>query len=147
MKTYFNCLLLIMSLFLAGCATPLQVKLAAARHLNPDATNHSLPVQVRIYQLRDNNDFRQATFTELWQNDREALGSSLLSRREISLAPGAKTQLNLMRNPEATYIGAIAIFRKPQAGHWRGYKRIGRSMPLTHTQMQISLIGNRLRMH
>lgn len=137
-------LLLLGALLVAGCTTPLQVTLSAGKHLNPDVANRSLPVQVVIYQLRDDQAFRQATFTELWQNDKEVLRESLLSRRELSIAPGSKTHITLNHNKEATYIGAIAIFRHPQNGHWRGYKRIGRGVPLTKKQIQINLQGTRL---
>lgn len=140
-------IILLAAILLTGCTTPLQIKLTANKHLNLDAANHSLPVQVIVYQLRDEEEFQEATFTELWQNDREVLDGSLLNRREVNIAPGAKKTVNIDRNKETNYIGIIAIFRNPQSGHWRAIKKIGRGVPLTKKEIQVELQNNRVRIH
>jgi type VI secretion system protein VasD len=139
--------LIFYTVLLAGCSgAPLHVKLNSTSYLNPDEQNRSLPVEIVIYQLRDDQEFKQATFQELWQRDRETLGSSMLSRREMNVPPRSRTKISLRRNKEAVYIGAIAIFRNPRSGHWRDIKKLGRELPLVSKTINIVVSGNRLRM-
>ena len=54
----------------------------------------SLPVRLRIYQLSDLNQFKEATFRELWKMDQKILGDSLVSMKELTVTPGLKNKLN-----------------------------------------------------
>ncbi len=127
---------------LSGCASPsLIIKFNANHTLNPDITNQSLPVEVVIYQLRDTQTFTQATFDELWHGDKAILGSSLLSRDEVNVIPGGKMQIVIKRDNDATYIGVMAIFRNPEAGHWRLIKKLGHKTPMLNAKIDVDLIG------
>ncbi|QLH41621.1 MAG: type VI secretion system lipoprotein TssJ [Coxiellaceae bacterium] len=135
--------LFIFTLVLAGCSAPtLQVKLNSAKQLNPDPQNRSLPVMVVIYQLRDDQSFKQATFQELWQHDREALAGSILSRREVTIPPNSHLNVKMTRNKEAAYVGVLAVYRHPSGGKWRAVKRIGRH--IGGSTVTVSLKGNRV---
>lgn len=132
-------------LLLSSCSTPLLIKVNASSHLNPDEQDRSLPVELVIYQLEDDQVFRQATFQELWQGDSTTLGTAMLSRREVNIPPSTKTKIKLDRQEEATYIGVLAIFRNPENGSWRAIKKIGKGVPLTAKHLQLNLQGNHVR--
>lgn len=133
---------------LAGCSTaPLHVQFKSAHFINPNVNNHSLPVEVVVYELRDDEAFRQATFEELWKDDRHVLGDSLLDRREINLIPGTQHKMSLSLNSQTTYIGAIAIFRQPYGGHWRAIKRLGHGFPFIGHHIRILVKGNRISLN
>lgn len=139
-------LLIFITIGMTACSTPIKIKLNAAEYLNRDDDHHSLPAEVVIYQLRDDQVFRQANFQELWQDDQNTLGNSLLERREINIAPGDKTKITLSRNKEMSFIGIIAIFREPENGQWRVIKKIGKGVPLTDKNITVFLKGNHLEM-
>lgn len=140
MKYLVEFLLIGLIVMLAGCgAAPLHVKINSASQLNPDEQNHSLPVQVVIYQLRDPQVFEQATFEELWQNDAALLGSSMMSRQVIDIAPHTQNKITIDREKEAAYIGVIAIFRNPENGHWRAIKKIGKKVPLVRQTITVNI--------
>lgn len=148
MRNIFYVLFLALLVFgLAACATPLRLKVNAAAALNPDAQGRSLPVRLVVYQLRDDQVFKQATFQELWQNDKVTLNSSLLDRREISVAPNAHTTLDMSREKQAAYLGVIAIFRTPQDGHWRTITKLGKGMPMMHKSYTVTLKGSQVHIH
>jgi len=129
--------------FLAGCTTttwPLRIN--SSVQLNVDQRNHSLPVQLVIYQLRDDQAFKQATFQQLWQNDREVLGNSLLSRQQISVTPHAHTKLTVTLKKATSYIGVVAIFRKPTGGLWRASKKIGSHWSIIRKAITVTLNKN-----
>ena len=89
--------------------------------LNQDDTGGSLPVLVRVYQLRAKEKFQQATFKTLWKSDKEALEGDLLERKEITIQPGAETELDVDLEVKrgAAYIGVMALFRQPNAEGWK----------------------------
>lgn len=140
---YKHILLLVNFILLTSCTTPLKIKIEAERNLNPDEYRHSLPVEIIIYQLNDDQLFKQADFQQLWQADRNTLGDSLLSRHEINVAPHSTHSITL-KNNNAIYIAAIAIFRNPIAGHWRAIKNIGKGIPLSAKHITIYLRGNHI---
>lgn len=113
-------------LLLTGCAsistTPVHLKLTAAKKLNPDIKLSSLPVRLKIYQLSDAVPFQEATFRELWKSDVATLGSSLLDKRELTLAPGEKQLLKMPRHSQAEFIAVVGIFRKHQNLDWKVVK-------------------------
>jgi type VI secretion system protein VasD len=138
----------ILFLLLSGCSSaPLHVQFKSTHYINPDVNNHALPVEIIVYELRDDQAFRQATFEELWKDDRNVLGDSILDRREINLAPGAQRKITLSLHQQTAYIGAIAIFRQPSGGHWRAVKRLGHGLPLLGHHITIVVKGDRINLY
>jgi type VI secretion system protein VasD len=107
-----------------GCSSDTKkwrVVLMPTNTLNQDDTGGSLPVLVRVYQLRAKEKFQQATFKTLWKSDKEALEGDLLERKEVTIHPGKETELELDLEVKrgATFIGVMAIFRQPNAEGWK----------------------------
>jgi type VI secretion system protein VasD len=121
MKIVIKILILIFFIFLLiGCSPePINVAINPAYQLNADQQSESLPVEVRLYQLRDKDAFLQATFRELWQQDTATLGNSLLDKRTLMVSPGVRTERSLTRNKDCQYLGVMAVFRRPWSSDWR----------------------------
>ena len=106
----------LLSLVLGGCGqSPLSVRAVSPVNVNVDG--ESLPVQVRIYALRDDSRFRSALFSDLWTKDREVLGDDRLQDFKVAnVAPrgptGAPDEINLGELPKETrFIGIMALYR------------------------------------
>ncbi len=87
-------------------------------HINPTDAGEPRPVQVRLYQLKNDVGFRNATFDEVWKADEEKLAEDLLDRQEFPVYPNARMEVDFERNPEAQYIVAAALFRTPRGKQW-----------------------------
>lgn len=113
-------------LFLTACANSgVRLQLRAAASLNPDPLGVSYPVVLRIYQLNSPATFTQATFKQLWQHDKQLLGTDLLKREEILLTPKSQRVLTVTPEGACQYIGVMGLFQ--QAGsQWRGVARVRR---------------------
>lgn len=95
------------------------LQLEGSDRMNTDAEGRSLPTIIRVYQLKDIHALELATFEDLWQRQEETLGDSLLGVDELTLYPGQRMARKLKRNPEASYVVAAGIFRRPAGSTWR----------------------------
>jgi len=109
-------------LLLAGCGKePARVHIAmsAAPDINPDPSGQALSVVVRIYQLKDAGRFETADYFAIWKSDKETLSDDYLERQERVLQPGDDKTFQIRANPEAAYLGIVALFRTPTGDTWR----------------------------
>lgn len=97
------------------------VKLHASEVLNVDAAGRPLAVIAKIYKLKQNTAFSQATYDTFLnpQKEKVTLGSDLLEVREISLIPGQRYEVTEKVSYEAGYIGVVALFRNPAPARWK----------------------------
>lgn len=95
--------------------------LAAAPNLNAAKDNHPLAVVVRLYALKDPTSFQQASFDAFTDPAKEkgALGTDLLSVREVTLIPGQRYQMVEKVSREAQAFGIVALFRDPAMRRWK----------------------------
>jgi type VI secretion system protein VasD len=125
-------------LLLGGCAKSVQVRLVTAAQVNPGIRATALPVVVKLYQLSDDDLFRQASFRELWQQDKVVLGNTLLATKSVTLLPDNQKDLRIARHPQAQYFAAVALFRQPDGQQWRVIQ------PITG-RVQLALVDNQLQ--
>lgn len=115
-----GCLLLVLSL--AGCvsvnvqeeAPPAGViTLAVSAHplTNMDLSGRPSPTVIRIYQLRKEVDFKEASFFDLYDQDKVLLSADLLSREELVIAPGSFSTQSFSVNPDAHFVAVMAAFQ------------------------------------
>jgi type VI secretion system protein VasD len=95
-----------------------EVKLTATDRVNPSEDGEGRPVQVRIYLLESDARLRNATFEEVWQDDKKALETDLKSVTEYTLFPGKSQSATLKLNPDAHFLAVVALFREPQGKDW-----------------------------
>lgn len=140
MKFINNFLLVIFVILLTSCSSsPVNVNFKSSNYLNPDQQQKSLPVVVRLFQLNTAAAFMRANFWELWQQPQQALGSSLLAQKSITIAPGINHQITLQRKKTAKYLGVMAVFRKPVGGQWRTIVQLGHSEILSSINVTVVL--------
>ena len=86
-----------------------------------DNCNESNAIVVKIYQLKNADKFRNASFESLISNPEEVLGDDLIpdSKYEKTLIPGEFFQVNEYEiKPEAVYIGIVGDFHSPAKDSW-----------------------------
>lgn len=114
------------ALALGGCAAAPPPKPAAARavlsaapNVNPDEAGRPSPIVVRVYELKQSDDFNNAGYFALMDHEQATLGSSLVHREEYELSPGETRTLSLEIPPEAQYIAVIAGYREIMSARWK----------------------------
>ena len=113
-KRFFLLLSLSLTALTACSTSTLKITVQA-----DDTVNHSLPVLIRIYTLKNTQKFNEATFRELWHNDKSILGNSLVSQQSFSIAPGATHIITLFKKSNTRFIGVVGLFCHPYNRHWR----------------------------
>ena len=96
------------------------IHLAIASHaeLNRDDHGVSLPVAIRVYQMKTPDAFWDADYVQLL-DDPDALKPHALRHIDITLTPGRTTVLDQPVTPGAQYVAIAAFFRHPSPNHWK----------------------------
>jgi type VI secretion system protein VasD len=110
----------------AACATPepLRVTLTASERLNPDDKGAALATVVRLYQLKGLEKLKLASFDDLLDHDKDVLGEDLAVVQELTINPGDRAAPAVVRNPDAVYFVAVALFRRPTELAWRAISKL-----------------------
>lgn len=93
----------------------------ASDALNVDDNGQSLALVVRMYKLKSPDAFLQAppdTFGDAGK-EKTTLSEDLIAARELQLVPGQRWEATDKVTREARFIGIVALYRNPLAGHWR----------------------------
>jgi type VI secretion system VasD/TssJ family lipoprotein len=69
------------------------------------------------------------SFDDLLDHDKDALGEDFLSVQEVTVNPGERLDPRVTRNPEAGYLLAVALFRRPAGTTWKVAKKLGAPDP------------------
>lgn len=101
--------------------TDLSLRIFAGEQLNTTSDGKSLSLVMKIYVLRSPERLTMLTYPEISTPDseKEALGDSLISVREITVIPGKSYDLQLKVPGEANTIGIVGMFRAPFAYRWK----------------------------
>lgn len=120
--------LLLLVLLTAACGstkppppTRITTTLSASEQINPNALSQPSPVVVRVYELKNLDQFTAADFFTLYDSDQQALAQSLVARRELSVKPGetVKIEGNASGSEATKFVGVFAAYREGQASTWR----------------------------
>jgi type VI secretion system VasD/TssJ family lipoprotein len=112
----------VVALALAGCGGPLILRFEGSDIVNPNRRLNppeNLPVDVRVFLLKDNGTFEKANFEELWKDKYKAvLGADLVGEpRSITINAKDKKTLNLGEIPkEVRFIGLMAMYQEKAEG-------------------------------
>ncbi|SDG19562.1 type VI secretion system lipoprotein TssJ [Paraburkholderia phenazinium] len=85
--------------------------------LNQDARDASLPVVLRIYQLKDDKPFATATYAQLLSGT-DALKAATVWSRDVTLGPGQTLKISEPIGDEANFVGVAAFFRDTANAEW-----------------------------
>ena len=107
------------------CKEPdLKVTVRGSDRMNMDEGGRSLAVVVRVYQLKTLKTIEDADFDQMWQHDKETLADDLISVEELTIDPKDKKTITVKRVPDARYLVAVGLFRKPDGIAWRASRSI-----------------------
>ncbi len=104
---------------MGGCGAPSPLAVRAVMPVNLNAEGESLPVRLRLYELKDRSRFMAAAFNDLWLDDRKALGPDRLADpRQVVVQPGRAgdepRRYDLISVAEGTrFIGVMALYPRP----------------------------------
>jgi type VI secretion system VasD/TssJ family lipoprotein len=113
------------------CEKPeaLRVALSASGRVNPDDAGAALATVVRLYQLKGLEKLQLASFDDVLGHDRETLGDDFAAVQELTINPGDRLTPAVPRNADATYVVAVALFRRPTSVTWRAVKKLAAPDP------------------
>ncbi|HEU4532773.1 MAG TPA: type VI secretion system lipoprotein TssJ [Polyangiaceae bacterium] len=100
------------------------LSILAAPELNPTLDGESRPVVFRVYQLKSDVRFQNASFHEIWKDSAKVLGDDLVDGkkderdREVAVYPGVRHEVKFERDPDAQVVVAAALFRNPVGRTW-----------------------------
>jgi type VI secretion system protein VasD len=90
----------------------------ASDTINPSPEGAPRPVLLRIYQLKDEIALHNATFDQVWRDEKNALAGDLVTRGEVYAYPNTRTEVAFQRNPAADYVVIAALYRGHQGKSW-----------------------------
>lgn len=94
----------------------LHLDFTAREVLNSDADDSrtlSVPVMVRVYQLKDTKIFNTTTYPQLLKNGEALLEADQLTTRDMVLKPGGDARLDMPMEEGAKYVAVVGFFRHP----------------------------------
>lgn len=102
---------------LAACGGPSKIYVKGIKPLNENDRKESTPVDVRVYQLKDDSKFNQATIDKLWTDDKTVLGDDLVAVKVFTVFPGSadesEKEIVLGELPAGVrFVGVMALFPK-----------------------------------
>ena len=110
----------LIAVLLAGCHTKQwSVQMRTQGMINGDSRGQAAPMLVKLYQLSDSTRLLGAMFRELWQDDQNALGRSLLRVQEIMVYPAQTIQKLVPIEHDVVCLCIVGFYRKPWNKHWR----------------------------
>ncbi|MEK6351461.1 MAG: type VI secretion system lipoprotein TssJ [Burkholderia cenocepacia] len=87
--------------------------------LNESEQGQSLPVVMRVYQLKDAHIFENAAYVSLLDDHRALLTTDLLGSIETTLVPGATVTLSAPMAADAQVVGVAGFFRDQRDAEWQ----------------------------
>jgi type VI secretion system protein VasD len=90
----------------------------ASPMLNPEVDGAPRPVQLRLYQLKTDTRIENASFDEIWKDDKNTLQDDLVKVDELPIYPDTRTEVKFERDPSALFVVGVALFREPKGRTW-----------------------------
>lgn len=102
---------------LAACGGPSRIYVKGVKPMNENDRKESTPVDVRVYQLKDDSRFNQAAIDKLWTDDKTVLADDLVAMKVVTVFPGsaedAEKEIVLGDLPTGVrFVGVLALFPK-----------------------------------
>jgi type VI secretion system VasD/TssJ family lipoprotein len=157
-----NCQILALAALVGGCGSsaqgsgpqvgptckdsPIEIFLEARERLNPNEKDQPMPVEVRVFLLKQRWGFDQLDFETVWRHGEKVLAKDLVNSVYITIYPG-KLKIYPMRAPVSVgYVAIVGIFRRPSGQSWKHVvtlgdpsRRCGRDL---HTMVHATLYDN-----
>ena len=93
--------------------------ITASPLINPGVDGTPSAMVFRLYELSAPTQFTGANFRQMWESDEATLGTSMLGKHEIVIAPGGVEHIKAKLNEKTLMIGVVAGFRDVTKAKWR----------------------------
>ncbi len=115
---------------LAGCSKPVPVvapkcpvqqvtvSILSSKAINRSAEGGARPVVVRLYQLKEDAHLFNASFEQIWKDDKTTLADDVVKMQEVEVYPGTRTDVTFARPPTVNHVVAVALFSNPTGRAW-----------------------------
>ena len=109
----------------AGCSlfkpipNTFNISINADAKVNPDKDDRSSPVVLRIYELTDNKPFNTLDFFDIYDNDKEKLEASFITKQEMELNPNESRKIDFVLNEKTKFIGFLVAYQDIDSAKWR----------------------------
>jgi type VI secretion system protein VasD len=135
----------------AGCAKPpppppppppptvIDITVAVAADVNPDARGRASPLVARLFELKSLAAFDGADFFALSEKDKDTLGPDLVAKEELLLQPGEQRQFKRTLDPATRFVAVVAAYRDIERARWRA------SMPVALNKTTAVKLGAQQR--
>lgn len=113
------------ALALAGCGgkppgpTTVALSFTGGAGMNPGPDGSDRPVTVSVLRLKDLGAFSGADYFALSGDPAAALGGALVGMSQVAVPPGGTAALDVAFEPEAAFLGLVALVRDPNGKVWR----------------------------
>ena len=87
--------------------------------LNVDPVGKASPLDVRIYQLDDMQDFEEAIFFDLYNAPEKILEGHLFSKARLEVRANENVVFEMFLLPKTEYIGLVCAYRHIQKSKWK----------------------------
>jgi type VI secretion system protein VasD len=94
------------------------ISLLASPAINPTPAGAPRPVVVRVYQLKNDARLYNASFEDVWHDDKTALGDDVVKMNEVEIYPASRVDLKFERSEPVAHVAAIALFQQPKGRSW-----------------------------
>ncbi|WP_230011953.1 type VI secretion system lipoprotein TssJ [Citrobacter koseri] len=121
-------------LLLSGCSSSdalpdpesqrLDLSVKASDKVNPDDQKKAAPIEIRVYELKNDATFTTADYWSLQDNDKAVLTDDLVRRDSFILRPGEEKKLRRPLNAQTTAIGILVGYRNLAKSVWRATYKI-----------------------
>ncbi|HVJ90951.1 MAG TPA: type VI secretion system lipoprotein TssJ [Labilithrix sp.] len=92
--------------------------IVASPLINPTLDGQTRPVEMRIYQLKNDLKLLSASFDDIWKRDATVLGQDIVKRDDLFVYPNTRTDVRFERDPSASHVVGAALFRNPKGRSW-----------------------------
>ncbi len=100
-------------------STVLDFLIEATSIVNQDPQGNGLPIQVKIFELKDASSFGSADFVGLMTDHKITLAADALVMNEYVLRPNQKAVVNRKSHPQTVAIGIVAGYKDLANSEWR----------------------------
>ncbi len=96
----------------------LKASVITSSRVNLSEDREPRPVQLRLYQLKNDTRFLNARFDSVWRSDAETLGDDLLKMDEVPVYPNSRVEMKVEKEAGARFLVAAGLFRNPKGRSW-----------------------------
>jgi len=91
--------------------TSLDLTVSTSKDVNPTSGGHPAPIVLEVIKLRDDRQFKNEDFINLFEDPKGRLGNDLVEITKLKeLAPGERREEKIALTPEVKYVGILAEF-------------------------------------